>query len=87
MVDVERILLVARFACVFALYSSLEFGVGLRLLWRDPVGVSACLLLLFDSGFIGGDSMLLFFRDLHSHRRLSRTLFFFSFLFHSVIGC
>ena len=85
--DVERIPLVARFTCVFALYSSLEFGVGLRLLWRDPVGVSACLLLLFDSGFIGGDSMLLFSRDLHSHRRLSRTLFFFSFLFHSVIGC
>lgn len=31
--------LVARFTCVFALYSlkvSLEFGVGLRLLWRDP---------------------------------------------------
>ena len=84
MVDVERIPLVARFTCVFALYSSLEFGVGLRLLWRDPVGVSACLLLLFDSGFIGGDSMLLFSRAIDGCHELCS---FFSFLFHSVIGC
>lgn len=45
MVVVDELLRVC--TCVFALYSlkvSLEFGMGLRFLWRDPVSVLACFI-------------------------------------------